>query len=120
MKKKIIEFRIAHLRIEEWFKYQGEVKNIVQIYLLAILTGIQNIFSRFLALYNEADIALEQLVKSIYTDKIKEADELIKTLTEQNDSFDSLFHERYDEKQIVPSSLIFSRELCFSQSPVLK
>jgi hypothetical protein len=75
MKNNIEQFDISHLRNEEWFQFHSEFITLVQTFSPAAM-GIHGLFPAHLALFNKADTMLEQLVKSLFTDKIKEADDL--------------------------------------------
>jgi len=66
-------FRIENLRNEEWFQFYTEFKNVAEEYTAETLE-IEDLFTRFLTLYANADEALEVIRKSLSTRQIAEAD----------------------------------------------
>ncbi|MDR2805935.1 MAG: hypothetical protein LBB85_09935, partial [Dysgonamonadaceae bacterium] len=66
---KIERIRLDRLRNEEWFNFFTEFKTFVTQSTPQAL-NIEVLFTAFLALYAQADEALEILRKSAYTDEI--------------------------------------------------
>ncbi|MGL4908459.1 MAG: DUF6261 family protein [Bacteroidales bacterium] len=74
MKKLTCErLHLEHLHNEECFKYLTDVKTYTEQYGAKEM-DIEAYFQQFLPLYTQLDLALEQMRKSAYTDKIAEAD----------------------------------------------
>lgn len=70
---KIKRIRLAALRNEEWFQLMTELKNLIELYGAGNL-NILALFEAFLIQYEQADKALDLIVKSLDTDKMEAAD----------------------------------------------
>ncbi|MDR2424634.1 MAG: DUF6261 family protein [Prevotellaceae bacterium] len=70
---KINRLRLASLRNEEWFQLFTELKNLVDTYGAENL-NIAVLYAAFLIQYNNADKALDLILKSVDTDKMEAAD----------------------------------------------
>ena len=66
-------FRIENLRNEEWFQFYTEFKTIVEQYTPQAL-DIEQLFTQFVALYDNVDEALEVIRKSASTEQLADAD----------------------------------------------
>ena len=74
MKKQIESFAKTHLRILEWFWFHHDSNNVFVAHNLPT-DVFPNLWSIHLALFNSADVIIKPLMKSQYTEAIKEADQ---------------------------------------------
>ena len=72
---KIIKITLQRLHGEEHFQFHTHFKSILEP-LLSLIPNLDSLREKYQTLYEEEDLVLEQLSKSVFTDKIAEADKL--------------------------------------------